>query len=472
MNNLFKKFLEFAMGNGIVLAISIISTPIVTRLISEEEYGKNSLFVMISSLIVLVTMLGCDQAYIRYFNEEEPEKRGALLKKIIRIPLGINIIVSIIICLSYKYISSYIIGKESIGVVLLLIIHTSSMIISNFAMIHIRMKQNAKKYSILSITSKVSYIIIVCLLYNMYLDSYKVLIFALVISNMLMVLLAILSEKQDFYDIKEDKRIKTSTKEIITYGAPFIFSMSIIWIFQSIDKITIKSMIGNEALGIYAGAMTIVNILGVVQGAFTTFWTPVAYQRYSENPENKDFFVEINKIVSLVMLILSIIVIASKDLIIYFLGSSYKEAKYIIPFLVFMPIMYTISETTVIGINFNKKSKYHIVIGLFSALSNILGNLILVPVIGVQGAAISTGLAYVIFFLARTYYSNKFYKINFKLKRFAVSTLLIYAIAIYSSFNEFNIIILMGCSIVTIITLMLYRDIILKFYKSIRGKRV
>ena len=45
-----------------------------------------------------------------------------------------------------------------------------------------------------------------------------------------------------------------------------------------------------------------------------------------------------------------------KDLIILLLGKDYREASMVIPFLVFMPLMYTISETTVGGIDFKKAS--------------------------------------------------------------------------------------------------------------------
>ena len=121
----------------------------------------------------------------------------------------------------------------------------------------------------------------------------------------------------------------------------------------------------------YSGAMTIIALLNTFQGAFTTFWTPVAYEKYNKNPEDTKFFSNINQIVSVAMLLLSVGLIATKDIIIGLLGKEYSGAQFIFPFLVFMPIMYTISETTVLGINFKKKTKYHGYIAVISAISNI-----------------------------------------------------------------------------------------------------
>ena len=182
--------------------------------------------------------------------------------------------------------------------------------------------------------------------------------------------------------------------------------MAITWIFRSIDRVSIKELAGYGEVGIYNGAMTIVALLNAVQGTFTTFWTPVAFETYSLEPNNKEFFTKINKIVTVAMLFIAIGLIATKDILVLLLGLKYREAVFIFPYIVFMPIMYTISETTVIGINFKKKPKCHIYIAVISAAFNLVGNLLLVPKLGAKGAAISTGLSYIIFFIARTYFSK------------------------------------------------------------------
>ncbi|TKH00449.1 lipopolysaccharide biosynthesis protein, partial [Peribacillus simplex] len=97
------------------------------------------------------------------------------------------------------------------------------------------------------------------------------------------------------------------------------------------------------------------------------------------------------------------------------LGPEYQEASKILPFLVFMPLMYTISETTVLGINFYKKPKWHIVIAGVSCICNIIGNWVLVPQFGGLGAALSTAFSFIVFFMLRTHISLKYYKVNYGL---------------------------------------------------------
>lgn len=470
MNNLFKKFIEFALGNVIVFVLGILSVPIVSRMIDPTQNGKASMFVTYTSLIVLVLTMGIDQAYIRYYNDENEVNRGKLLRRSIKIPIIANLILGIGLLIFYKPISNLILSETSFLVVVLLLIHSTASILGNFAMIHVRMKQKGKAYSMLGVSNKISYLALMGLFFYIFKDNYITMILATVISNLIMVIFAIMSEKEDWFSFNDNK-LNTTTKELFRYGIPFIFSMAITWVFQSIDRISIQRFSNDYAqIGLYTGAMYIISLLNTVQGAFTTFWTPVAFEKYATNPEDKNFFVNINEIVSVVMLLVSVGLIAMKDILIIFLGKKYEGAQFIFPFLVLMPIMYTISETTVLGINFSKKTKYHIYIASFSAIFNVIGNIILVPKFGATGAAISTGLAYVVFFIFRTYFANKFYKINFKFFKFGVCVFLVYILAAYSSKYKFNTTILLLTIINVFVILFAYRNIISEMIKLVKDK--
>ncbi|MGN0027861.1 MAG: lipopolysaccharide biosynthesis protein, partial [Clostridium sp.] len=158
MNNLFKKFIEFALGNVIVFILGILSVPIVSRMIDPTQNGKASMFITYTSLIVLVLTMGIDQAYIRYYNDEDEVNRGKLLRKSIKIPIITNISLGIVLLLFYKPISNLILDETSLLVVLLLLIHSTASIVGNFAMIHVRMKQKGKAYSMLGVSNKIAYL--------------------------------------------------------------------------------------------------------------------------------------------------------------------------------------------------------------------------------------------------------------------------------------------------------------------------
>ena len=473
MNGLVKKFFEFAIGNGIVIILGIVTTFIGTRLIQPLESGKTDTFISYSGLIVLLVTMGIDQAFIRYYNDEKEENRGSLLRKSLVYPVGLSILIILVCLLLYKTMSMILVKEENLFISVMFGINILISVINNFALINIRMKQQAKLYSLVSASNKIGYVAALLGFYGIFGDNYRTLIYTIVGANLIMLIFALIVGRKEWFG--RGNKAQTQTKTLRKYGMPFIFSMGLTWIFQSAAILSMNLLIknSNEAayqVGVYGGAMKIVAILNTIQGVFTTFWIPIAYERYAKAPEDTKFFSKISEIVSFFMLCFAAGLMLLKDVVINFLGRGYVDAKFIFPFLVMMPIMYTISETTFLGINFKKQTKKHITISGIAAAFNVIGNIILVPYLGARGAAISTGLAYIVFFAVRTYYGNKYYKIDIKYSRFIPSLLAVYGYAILSSIYSYNNIILVTGLLTFAILFISYRELISQIIKMAISK--
>lgn len=433
-NNLLKKFLSFSAGGYIALVIGFFSTPIITRMLSPEQYGISSMYLLVVNILMLFAVLGLDQGFVRYFYEESQENKGLLLKNCLKIPIAMLIIISGFIIMFRVKISRFIFLENNYQMIILLIIMLLFTLLNRYSFLTVRMNQKAKLFSIFQILTQLFNFIFIILLFKVYGDNYKTIVIGTTITTILLTIFSIFSERK-IWSFK-GKNIKTTETELLKYSLPFTITMALTWIFQSSDKVAIKIFSNVEELGLYAAAFKIVALLNIVQTGFTTFWVPVAYERYTKNSKDLEFFEKIHGYISLVMFGMALVVLMSKDLIILLLGEKFRVASSIMPCLVLMPIMYTISETTVLGINFKKKTKYHMKISVVVAILNILGNLLLVPYLGAKGAAISTGLVYIVFFSLRTYFSLKEIKFKFNLKRFYFSTTIVTSYAIYLTFNE------------------------------------
>ena len=65
--NALSGFLSYFYGNFVVLLLGFIQTPIVTRIMSADEYGRTGMFETAVSVIYIFAILGMDQSYIRYY---------------------------------------------------------------------------------------------------------------------------------------------------------------------------------------------------------------------------------------------------------------------------------------------------------------------------------------------------------------------------------------------------------------------
>lgn len=465
---LLKKLMQFSIGSFAVLILGFISQPIITRIISPIEMGKFSMFNTVLSLIMVFIIMGLDQAYGRFFYEQD---EVGLFRFCIKIPILSCIFVCIILSVFYKDVTKYLVGEPSLLCMFMIVAFLFGNVIYSFQLLYVRMGQQAKKYSLYTVLLKVLYLLFIIVIYQFMKDNYMILVIATIFSYYCVIAVAYYCDRKFYHQVLGSDKKEIPVKKILKYSIPLILTTALSWLFQSVDKIMIKTFAGYGEVGIYAGAITIVNMLNAVQSMFTTFWVPTAFEHYVKQPDDKVFYEKINEIVTLVMLIGATVLISCKDILAYILGAAYSDSTKVFPFLVFMPIMYTISETTVIGINFKEKTNFHIIITLISAITNCLGNYFMVPIWGAKGAAISTGVSYIVLFIFRTYFSNRFYKINFKMKKFVITASLVYGLAIINSFQTISFA-TVACGIgVVFVICMVYGNVIKEGIQLIRIRK-
>ena len=461
-NNLLKKFLSFSIGGYINIIIGLLTVPITTRILSPEQYGISSLITTIVNVFGIICYLGTDQGFVRFFYDEKEENRGRLLFESLKIPFVCIIVLSIFIFLFQKNISIFIIEKYDPVIWKILIFSMIFTILNRFSLLVIRMKQRGKLYSFFDVLTKVFNFLFLLLLYKVYGNDYKTIAISVLISLIIITTLAIFSEKKLWFF--KGKLEKVTKKELLSYSLPLSLTMALNWLFGSCDKIIIKAFSNLNELGLYSGAFKIIALLTVVQTGFTTFWTPVTYEHYSKYPEDTLFFKKATDYLAIIFFTLGIGMLSTRNIIILLLGEKYYNSIFIMPTLIFIPVMYLLSETTMMGIAFKKQTKYFLYISIIVSISNLIGNIILVPFLGAKGASISTGISYILFFALKTYFSNKLINFGFNLKKiyFMTAILFIYAL-ILSFYNNLYFTILTGI-LIEIFLLMIYFSTIKEAY--------
>lgn len=461
-NNFLKKFLIIGVGTIVNMLLGLITTPLITRIVDPTEYGKLSIFTLYSNIAVMTLCLGLDQALVRYYYESDDfEYKKKLLFQCIKFPVITSVIISIIvIILSYLKVINF---EFNTFLIVLLCIYTIIQIIYRFSLLLVRLDYKSKLYSLLQILNKLFYVVI-AIVSLFYLKKWylTILVLATIISAFICLLISIFAQINiwNFFSTKDNKN-NISVKELIKYSYPFIVSLGLTTLFQGIDKICLNYFCDYYEVGIYASTLSLINIFAIIQSTFNSLWGPLSVEHYTKFPNDKKFYQTVNQLMTFIMFFIGISLIFVKDIFSFLLGEKYRLAAYILPFLIFNPIMYTLSETTGCGLVFMKKSKYQVIVSLIACACNILGNIILVPMIGSKGAAISTGISYIVFFSLKTFLSNRFYYVNYKLKKFYILTFIVCVYAWYNTFYSFNFITVLTYIICIVILCILYFDCLL-----------
>ncbi len=434
-NKILKHFTTIGMGTLVNMIISVITTPLITRIVDPQEYGQLSIFTMYGSIALMVLCLGLDQALVRYFYEsEELTYRRSLLFKCIYLPVIITAAVSaVVILMSTTELIKF---EFDTFIMIQLCLYTFMEVIYRFSYLIVRLSYKTKTYATLGIIKKLAYVVVaVCLLLLLEGHDLEILVIATVFASILATVLSIFfqSDIWNFRGVDKDE-CHISQKELLLYAYPYIFSLGITTFFQAIDKLSLNYFCTYTEVGVYSSTMTLVHIFAIVQTTFNALYAPMAVEHYTKDPEDRSFYINANRMMTVIMFFIGICLIMCKDVFALLLGEKYREAASILPFLIFNPIMYTISETTVQGLVFMKKSKMQVVVAVSACVTNLIGNYILVPIYGCQGAAISTGLSYIVFFTVRTLLSNRYFKVNYGLGKFYFLTAIVSGYAFYNTF--------------------------------------
>lgn len=422
-------FVKFSFGGLISAGISFFSTPLITAIILPSEFGKASMFVLAFNFILQLILLGSDQSFVRFFYQDKFKSNTSLLLYSCIFGPIVATLASIVVILSFwRYISEALIGFESFKIVILLILTLIAAVVERFSTLLIRMSQKATLFSNLKIVQSLINAGFV-LLYAQFIDkSFIAIVYGSLSSIFIVALVGIYFERKFWF--KKINLTKNSTLEVLRYGFPFIPTFIISWVFEGMDKMALRYYSSFTEIGLYTAGVKIVAILTVLQVTFSNFWVPIAYEAYEGNSEkSKRLFENAYIGLSALFFVAAVGIIASKDIIIRLFANDYMDATRIMPFLVFMPIMYTLSEITVGGINFKKKTYWHLIISFICMLLNGLSVFLLVPTLGAKGAAISTGIAYIAFFYFRTIISSYYFKLNFKLFTTSIAIVVLLAVA-------------------------------------------
>ncbi|AKP04357.1 polysaccharide biosynthesis protein (plasmid) [Companilactobacillus farciminis] len=426
MKELLKKFMGFSLGPVIGAFISFITVPITTYFISPSEFGKASMFTVIQGLVATFVYLGIDQSYTREFNYISDKKK--LFQNALIVPIAFSVIVGILLLFFSRDFSRFLFnsGKYT-NITVLFVIMVIFMIIERFILLSIRMNERALEYSFFSVILK----LIIFILTLIYIFNGRRDFLTIVYSNIFGQIagdIILLIKYRGLFVFSSNWFDRKLVKRMIIFGLPLIVSASLNNLLNTTDRFFLRGFSNYNELGIYTAALKIAAVLQLIQTSFTTFWTPTAY-RWNKEGKNIEYFNFMSDIVLLIFTVLFFCILQFKKYIVLILSSQYSDAQYVAGLLLLPIILYTLSETSTLGIVFSGKSYYNVFVSIIAFVPNVILNFLFVPNYGTRGAALATGISYMLFCFSRTYFSRKEgFTIDFKVQSIVIIIFLIAAI--------------------------------------------
>lgn len=429
MHNFLKRLAGFGLGPLVGAVISVVQVPIMTRLLAKGDYGIYSFYKALLMQLPAFLCIGMDQAYVREYHVVKEKKK--VFRQALYFPLITAFFFLLMSCFFSKALSNWAFGREDQGGLIILgAVWTFFGVLERFLFLLIRMEERAFDYSKTAIAIKISIFVSSVLILLAGLRNYKGAIYGLILGNLLIDLLMVYKYRE-YFDYRKFTIDKELTGRMLKYAFPLILLVAISAGLNTIDNLAIHRYATEEDLGIYNAGLNMVSLFSLVTGSFANFWVPTAL-RWHESGKSMEHFSFIADALLLCMSLIFFLVILGSYLIKYILGGAYIAAGPILGLLSMRPILSILSETSVLGMMFERKTHYNLIVSLVTFVPGLILTMLLSSRLGYMGAAIASALSYFVFYIARTFYSARSGFIISQKKQTLVLPLLFFAALIWA----------------------------------------
>lgn len=412
-----------------LLAASLISFPIIIRLLSIEEYGILTLCNTILLFGVALSKLGLQNSIIRFFPYY---KELGQLPCFFRTYSFTGLIFGIFFfCVLEFFLSCYL---PSYSPFLPFLVAAMVLVQSLFSYLStfLRCQEQSIRFCFISIAgrylSTFGSIALILWLNNGVVGIFQ----SQILSYGLMAILLAFSFWRELLGVG-----KTFSKalfcESLRFGLPMVVSEASTILLAFSDRFLITHFNGSKSLGIYAVAYSLCMYLAdLIRQPLDMAVAPMYTRIYTQEGElqAKQFLSSVAKYIALIAFpIFAGCVAIKEELIIFLATTKYSEAVQILPWVLGGLLLNSCSSLVVAGLYLKKQTALVAKISLLSGILNILVNIILLPRYGIISAAWTTAGCYFLVFTVTSFFAYREFPLAwpwFTIIRFAACSYLMF----------------------------------------------
>jgi len=195
-------------------------------------------------------------------------------------------------------------------------------------------------------------------------------------------------------------------KYAVAFNLPLIPHYLSQTVLSSADRIMIQDMVGDSAAGIYGLAYSISLVMTLFNSAMSQTMAPWLYQKIKERREHD--IAGVSYISLLLIAAVNLLLIAlAPEVVAVFAPPEYRDAIWVIP-PVAMSTVFMFSYDLFAKFEFYyEKTQYIMVASIFGAVLNVVLNYLFIPVCGYYAAGYTTLVCYIIYVLAHYMFMRK-----------------------------------------------------------------
>jgi O-antigen/teichoic acid export membrane protein len=415
--NLYQDISIRAISDFLNLVLNLVVISIIARSLGSFQYGLFSQVTTTVALLIPVLLLRLNTASVRYFPKiiDSKEKIKAKFISILLIVSGFTFILCIIIFLAKDIISKLIFGSSShSNLVIFLAIYIFVKVILVYAIDFYRAINKTRYSSIFGVIRLIFLLLFIYLVVLVNINIINVLIAYIFSEALLLLLIFIVLFRGYFRNITAGINF-SGLRPYFLYSLPLVPYSILISINQLGDRFFIIHLLGIDKAGIYSFSYNLIGAAFMINTAIAYVIYPYISRMWADNDKKRVKYIlekGQNLFLYFAIPITCGLVFLYPDIVAIMAGDNFIIDRQLVLLIALGHIFLGIYSINGYIVDLSQKTMLFLIVLIISASINMILNFILIPIIGLQGAALSTFFAYfvqaiVIYFISQKLVSFK-----------------------------------------------------------------
>ena len=409
LKTLYRHSSHYLGGRVAVMLLGFISFPVFTRIFSVAEYGAINLITNTVLLLTVLSKFGFQHSVQRYYPEGSasagPDTLRRYYSTLFYSTALLALALSLLFIASLFFGAGRLLGITAGGTLLLACSLVMIRSLRSMQMNLMQMENKTRLFNGMDILQKALTIGVVCGLLFFWQKTVFAFFLGLVVVEGLVLLqyLPVLGRRQllspGMFDVG-------FLRTAVAFSLP-LMAAEISWvILDSGDRFFVQHYLGAQALGFYAAAYGIaIYLQDVLMQPLQLALFPICMRVW--NTEGKkatqDFLSRsLDQFILVAVAVVCVAIVTSRDVIVLLASRKFQEAHTLLPFLVIGLVLSAVTIYFRPGLMIHKRASKIAVATFYACILNIALNVVLLPRVGLVGAAIATTVSYggIVLFLA------------------------------------------------------------------------
>jgi len=424
----------YGLSSMLPRAVMFLLLPVYTKYLSPADFGNFQFVLACTAFAKLLINLGLTTSFWKFYTKDG-ENKGGVLVNIIFCQLAVGFV---FLVTGYFMYSLFMPDSGLLGLMLILLAGEIIGLLYDTTLLVLRAHEKQKKYlavsffySVIFFTFSIYFIVVIRQNYYGAIYAYSA-----AYAFLGLVLYGLLRKQfRGSFDI-------SLIKEVIRYGFPIMLANLAAVIVALSDRPILKLFVSDSELGLYTFGFKLGDLVKMLLiTPFFLAWNPIRWDIYRDQ-NGRLIFSKINDILFFALSFLGLCIVSCAPLLCLIFASTkeYYEGLSIAPLIGLGSIFFGLYYYNAMGLLFENHTKQIFFIVIVASIVNIVFNFMLIPFMGMYGAAVASCTSYFVMYVQAALLSQKYYPIkrNYVFESGCVGLLIVISLILSFTFSSMN----------------------------------